>query len=83
MALMKHLDFEIFRPKLAEVFTKEKKSLAGRKPFDVVAVFKILIRQSGLDTSITGKARGYFEKLQWYAEDRAGHLLWKKQAPQT
>lgn len=45
VALVKHLDFEIFRPKLAEVFTKEKKSPAGRKPFDVVFMFQILILQ--------------------------------------
>jgi IS5 family transposase len=45
VALVKHLDFEIFRPKLTEVFTKEKKSAAGRKPFDLVFMFKILILQ--------------------------------------
>ena len=45
VALAKHLDFEIFRPKLVEVFTKEKKSPAGRKPYDVLFMLKILILQ--------------------------------------
>jgi len=28
--LKRHIDFELFRPKLAELFSKEKKSPAGR-----------------------------------------------------
>ena len=43
--LKRHIDFEIFRPKLAEVFTKERKSAAGRKAYDVVFMFMILILQ--------------------------------------
>jgi IS5 family transposase len=43
---LKHLvDFEIFRPQLAGVFAKEKTSTAGRKSFDVVFMFRILILQ--------------------------------------
>ena len=43
--LKRHIDFELFRLKLAEVFSKEKKSPAGRKAYDVVFMFKILILQ--------------------------------------
>ena len=40
------IDFEMFRVALEEgVLTKEKKSNAGAKPFDVVMMFKILILQ--------------------------------------
>ena len=40
------IDFEMFRVALEEgVLTKEKKSSAGAKPFDVVMMFKILILQ--------------------------------------
>ncbi len=35
-ALQQHIGFEIFRPQLVAVFYKEKKSSAGRKPYDVV-----------------------------------------------
>lgn len=44
-ALKLHIDFEVFRPQLEAVFNKEKKSAAGRKPYDVVLMFKILILQ--------------------------------------
>lgn len=43
--LQRHIDFEIFRPQLALVFAKAKKSAAGRKAYDVVFMFKILILQ--------------------------------------
>ncbi len=40
------IDFEIFRSTLEEgILTKEKKSNAGAKPYDVVMMFKILILQ--------------------------------------
>lgn len=42
--LKEHINFELFRPKLAEAF-KPKTSGAGRKPYDVVFMFKILILQ--------------------------------------
>ena len=44
-ALKQHIDFEIFRPQLEAVFSKDKKSAAGRKAYDVVLMFKILILQ--------------------------------------
>jgi len=40
------VDWELFRPLLEAVRDKERKSGAGRKPFDVLLMFKILILQS-------------------------------------
>lgn len=39
------IDFEAFRPLLERAFQKERKSNAGRPPFDVVMMSKILILQ--------------------------------------
>src|SRR4030067_3042998 len=44
--LKKLVDWECFRPDLEAVRDKERKSSAGRKPFDVVLMFKVLILQS-------------------------------------
>lgn len=44
--LDKAIDWEIFRPDLEIVREKERKSNAGRKPFDVIVMFKILVLQS-------------------------------------
>lgn len=38
--------WEEFRPTLATINDKERKSKAGRKPFDVVLMFKVLVLQS-------------------------------------
>jgi IS5 family transposase len=40
------IDWELFRADLETIRVKERKSNAGRKPFDVVLMFKILILQS-------------------------------------
>ena len=40
------VDWELFRSNLEKVRDKERKSHAGRKPFDVILMFKILILQS-------------------------------------
>lgn len=40
------IDWELFRPTLATIRERERKSNAGRPPFDVVLMFKILIVQS-------------------------------------
>jgi IS5 family transposase len=40
------VDWETFRPTLEILRQKQRKSNAGRKPFDVVVMFKILILQS-------------------------------------
>lgn len=44
--LNKAVDWEVFRPELRTVRSNERKSNAGRKPFDVILMFKILILQS-------------------------------------
>ena len=44
--LSKHIDFNMFRPILTETLRKaERKSPAGRKPLDVILMFKTLIIQ--------------------------------------
>jgi len=44
--LSRRVDFEMFRPILEEaLLTKEVKSAAGRKPIDVVLMFKVLFLQ--------------------------------------
>jgi IS5 family transposase len=40
------VDWEAFRPTLETIRKKQRKSNAGRKPFDVVFMFKILVLQS-------------------------------------
>ena len=40
------LDWEVFRPELETIREKERKSAAGRKPFDVVLMFKVMVLQS-------------------------------------
>jgi hypothetical protein len=40
------IDWESFRPELEALREKERKSNAGRKPFDTVMMFKLLILQS-------------------------------------
>jgi IS5 family transposase len=40
------VDWEAFRPTLETIREKKRKSSAGRKPFDVVFMFKILVLQS-------------------------------------
>ena len=42
---LKIIGFEAFRPLLENAFRKERKSNAGRPPFDVVMMFKILVLQ--------------------------------------
>ena len=37
------IDWEMFRSTLEKVREKERKSKAGRKPYDVVLMFKVLI----------------------------------------
>ncbi len=42
---LKVIDFEMFRPLLEKAIRKDRKSNAGRPPFDVVMMFKILVLQ--------------------------------------
>jgi transposase, IS5 family len=43
--LSRYIDFELFRPELAAVFARGDEPATGRKPYDVVLMFKILILQ--------------------------------------
>ena len=44
--LKKHIDFETFRPILTEALRNaERRSPAGRKPLDVILMFKALVFQ--------------------------------------
>ena len=45
-ALEEAVDFEAFRPTLERVHEKQRKSDAGRRPYDVVLMFKLLVLQS-------------------------------------
>ena len=44
--LNEFIDWEIFRPQLETIRHKARKNASGRKPFDVVLMFRILILQS-------------------------------------
>jgi IS5 family transposase len=44
--LKKMVNWERFRPKLERIREQDRKSNAGRKPFDVVLMFKVLVLQS-------------------------------------
>lgn len=46
LKLNRTIDWEIFRPALETLRDKERKSNAGRPPFDAVMMFKILVLQS-------------------------------------
>ena len=44
--LSSQIDWEVFRAELETIRPKERKSNAGRKPFDVILMFKIMVLQS-------------------------------------
>jgi IS5 family transposase len=46
VCLNERVDWEVFRPELETIRVKERKSAAGRKPFDVVLMFKVMVLQS-------------------------------------
>ncbi len=77
-ALKRHIDFEIFRPQLAVVFDKDRKSAAGRKAYDVVLMFKILICNGSIicrmtrrnSRSTTGSRFSVFSDCSWAARSR-------------
>ncbi len=43
--LNENINWEDFRPILETIYDKERKSNAGRKPTDVIVMFKLLILQ--------------------------------------
>ena len=45
VGLNKLIDWEVFRDTLNKIRKKDRKSNAGRKPFDVVVMFKVLVLQ--------------------------------------
>lgn len=60
------VDFEAFRPTLARIRDKHRKSNAGRKPFDVVLMFKVLVLQSLYDLSD--------ERIEYQIRDRISFM---------
>jgi IS5 family transposase len=62
--LAKHIDFEIFRPTLTDALRKaERKSPAGRKPLDVILMFKAMVIQRLFNLSD--------EQLEYQITDRS------------
>ena len=43
--LKQRINFELFRPLLEEIFSKEEKGIGGARPYDYVLMFKMLILQ--------------------------------------
>jgi IS5 family transposase len=64
--LKKLVDWERFRPEMEAVRDKERKSNAGRKPFDVVLMFKVLVLQSLYNLSD--------EKIEFQIRDRISFM---------
>jgi IS5 family transposase len=64
--LKKVVDWERFRPDLEAMRDKERKSNAGRKPFDVVLMFKVLVLQSLYNLSD--------EKIEFQIRDRISFM---------
>jgi transposase, IS5 family len=64
--LKKLVDWERFRPELEAVRDKERKSNAGRKPFDVMLMFKVLVLQSLYNLSD--------EKIEFQIRDRISFM---------
>jgi len=60
------IDFEAFRPILNRVRRKDRKSNAGRKPYDVVLMFRMLVLQS-----LYGLADG---QLEYQVRDRISFM---------
>jgi len=60
------VDWERFRPELEAVRDKERKSNAGRKPFDVILMFKVLVLQSLYNLSD--------EKIEFQIRDRISFM---------
>jgi len=60
------VDWERFRPELEAVRDRERKSNAGRKPFDVILMFKVLVLQSLYNLSD--------EKIEFQIRDRLSFM---------
>lgn len=60
------IPWEAFRPKLSQIYEKERKSPAGRKPTDVVVLFKVLVLQQLHNISD--------ERLEYQVNDRLSFM---------
>jgi IS5 family transposase len=60
------VDWERFRPELEAVRDRERKSNAGRRPFDVILMFKVLVLQSLYNLSD--------EKMEFQIRDRLSFM---------
>jgi len=59
------VDWEIFRPDLEPLREKERKSNAGRRPYDLVLMFKILILQSLYNLSDDALERQILDRISF------------------
>ena len=64
VGLTTQIDWEAFRPDLARVHEKDRKSNAGARPFDVVLMFKLLILQQLHNLSDDGIENQVRERLK-------------------
>ena len=72
---LKVIDFECFRPTLTEGMKKERKSSAGRYPFDNVMMFKVLVLQRLFNLSD--------DQTEYQITDRINALLMRTVASTT
>jgi len=63
--LNKMVDWEMFRPTLSRIREKKMKSRAGRRPFDMVLMFKILILQSLYNLSDDATEQQILDRLSF------------------
>ncbi len=59
------VDWEMFRPTLSKIREKKRKSRAGRKSFDVVLMFKILVLQSLYNLSDDATEQQILDRLSF------------------
>jgi len=65
LVLRRAVDFEMFRPLLEPIREKGRKSNAGRKPHDIVLMFKILVLQSLYNMSDDAMEFLIEDRLSW------------------
>ena len=66
VALDRAIDWERFRPTLEQLRDKDRKNNSGRKPYDVVLMFKVLILKSLYSLS--------YENLEYQVRDRISFM---------
>lgn len=71
--LAEAIDFERFRPTLEQLRDKDRKSNAGRKPYDVILMFKMLILGSLYNLSD--------EQLEYQVRDRISFMAFLQLRP--